>query len=133
STDKGANSEPVQSTLVQVDTSAPTAPSLAFSALSNASASGSTVFYRPGAAGGFTVTPSSSDPESGVASYSYPSLGSGWSNSGGVYSFSAAAVDPAEPNNISDTNSAGPTSGPTSFTVSRDASAPTTTLNSNGR
>src|SRR5207244_9343153 len=54
--DKVGNTETVQSTLVQVDTSAPTAPSLACSAFSNASLSGATVFHRPGAAGGFTVT-----------------------------------------------------------------------------
>ena len=41
---------------------------------------------RPGVTGGFTVTGSSTDGGSGVASYSYPSLGSGWSGAG-TYTF----------------------------------------------
>src|SRR5207253_3973532 len=98
---------------------------------SNASVSGSTVYYRSTTSGGFTVTPSSSDSESGVASYAYPSLGTGWTNAGGAYSWATSAADPAEPNNVSATNSAGLTSGPTSFTVTPDATAPTTTPSCN--
>src|SRR5205823_4673659 len=84
--------------------------------------------YNPAAAGGFSVTPSSTDSESGVDHYSYPSLGSGWTGSGGAYSFAAGAADPAEPNNVTATNTAGLTSAPTSFTVTADAGAPSTTI-----
>src|SRR5207244_9970577 len=82
--------------------------------------------------GGFTVTPTSSDGESGVASYAYPSLGAGWTNTGGTYSFDASAADPAEPNDVTATNGAGLTSSATSFTVTRDATAPTTTIACDG-
>ncbi|HEY3183437.1 MAG TPA: Ig-like domain-containing protein, partial [Gaiellaceae bacterium] len=129
--DKVGNVEATRSQLVQIDTSAPSAPSLAFSALTNASATGSTVYFRTGAAGGFTVTGSSVDGESGVASYAYPSLGSGWSG-GGAYTFSAAAVDPVEPLNVTATNNAGLTSATTGFTVTSDGSAPATTAACNG-
>src|SRR5439155_1774587 len=58
----------------QVDTSAPTTPLLTYSGLANVSASGNALSYRPGVAGGFTVTASSS---SGVT-WSFPTLPSGW-------------------------------------------------------
>src|SRR5206468_2062436 len=57
-TDKVGNTETVQSTQIQVDTTAPSAPTFAFSAFTKASATGNTVYYNPAAAGGFTVTPS---------------------------------------------------------------------------
>src|SRR5205823_1340747 len=63
----------------KVDTSAPSAPSLSFGSFTNASTTGSTVYVRTGHAGAFTVTASSSDAETGVSSYGFPSLGSGWS------------------------------------------------------
>src|SRR5207248_9082149 len=84
------------SATVKVDTSVPSAPDLAFSSLSNASVSGQTVYFRGGAAGGFTVTPTSSDAESGVASYGFPALASGWTETSGAYSFDASAADPSE-------------------------------------
>ncbi|MDQ2982974.1 MAG: Ig-like domain-containing protein, partial [Actinomycetota bacterium] len=82
--------------------------------------------------GSFDVTGSSSDGQSGIASYSFPGLGSGWSGSQSgatkTYDFTASAVDPSEPNNVTATNNAGLTSDPTSFTVSADGSAPATTI-----
>ena len=57
---------------ILVDTTPPSAPTLAFSAFTSAYAAGTTVYFKGGAAGGFTVTPSSTDLQSGVASYSYP-------------------------------------------------------------
>ena len=130
--DKVGNTTATASTPVQIDTTAPTTPALSFSALTNASASGPTVYYRSSAAGGFTVNATSSDPESAVASYAYPSLGSGWSNTAGAYSFAAGAVQPLSASNVTATNNAGLTSAPAPFTVLRDDSAPTTAIRCNG-
>ena len=64
----------------EVDTSAPAAPSLGFGSFTNASVTGSTVFFRSGVAGGFTrhrhlvATPSP-----GIASPTFPALGADWS------------------------------------------------------
>src|SRR5207302_3583235 len=111
-------------------------PNLALSAGSNAYVSGSTVYFRSGGAGSFDLTPTSTDNESGVASYSFPNLGFGWSRtlSGGTatYSFASSAADPTEPNNVTATNNAGLTSGATSFTVTADGTAPSTSIQCNG-
>ena len=131
-TDAVGNAETAQSQTVRIDATAPTAPALAFSAFSNAVATGTDVFYNPALAGGFTVTPSSTDGESGVSSYSLPPLGSGWSESAGAYTFAAAAADPVEPLSVTATNGSGLTSAPTSFTVSADSTAPASTATCNG-
>jgi hypothetical protein len=131
--DKVGNLETTKSQLVQVDTTAPSAPSLALGGTSGGAAvSGGTLYFNPASSGGFTVTPTSTDAESGVATYAYPSLGSGWTSTNGAYSFTAGAADPAEPNNVTATNNAGLTSTPTSFTVTADSSAPATTITCNG-
>ncbi len=136
STDNVGNSESVGSQLVQVDTSAPGAPGLSLSAGANAFVSGSTVYFRSGAAGSFDLSASTSDSESGVASYSFPALGSGWSASGSdpsrTYSFDASAVDPSEPNDVTATNNAGLASSASSFTVTADGTAPSVTLDDPG-
>src|SRR5205085_8252400 len=114
----------------------PGAPSLTLSAGANAYTSGSTVYFRSGAAGSFDVTASSTDSESGIVSYAFASLGSGWSPSGSdpsrTYSFTGSAVDPAEPNDVTVTNNAGLTSSPTSFTVTADGTPPSVTLDDPG-
>jgi len=115
--DNVGNVESVHTRTIQVDDTAPSAPTLAFSGFTGAHATGSTVYFRPGSSGGFTVTPSSTDAQSGVASYSYPSLGTGWSRSGGDYTFDPSAGDPAEPNDVTAQNNAGLTSAATSFAV----------------
>src|SRR5207248_10165465 len=74
-TDKVGNVESTRSQLVQVDTTAPSAPALTISPVVGTALTGSTVFYNPAAAGSFTVDASSTDHESGVASYTYPALG----------------------------------------------------------
>src|SRR3712207_8947349 len=66
--------------------------------------SGSTIYFRPGTAGGFTVAASSEDAETGIASTSFPALGLGWSNTGGEYAYAADAVDQAEPNDVTATD-----------------------------
>ncbi|HEU4840416.1 MAG TPA: chitobiase/beta-hexosaminidase C-terminal domain-containing protein, partial [Ilumatobacteraceae bacterium] len=123
--DAVGNAETVGSQLLQIDDSKPTTPTLAFSAPTNAHWDGSVLWFRAGAAGGFTVTPNSSDPQSGVSAYHYPALGSGWSNIGGAYTFAAGAADPTEPNDVTAENAAGLVSDPTSFTVTADGAAPT--------
>ncbi len=110
--DAVGNAEAAGSQLLQIDDSKPTTPTLAFSAPTNAHWDGSVLWFRAGAAGGFTVTPSSSDPQSGVATYHFPALGSGWSNAGGDYTFAAGAADPAEPNDVTAENAAGLVSDP---------------------
>ncbi|MDQ2982128.1 MAG: chitobiase/beta-hexosaminidase C-terminal domain-containing protein, partial [Actinomycetota bacterium] len=130
--DKVGNVETVQSQSIQIDTTKPSAPGLSIGSFTNAAVNGGIVYFRASAAGSFDVTASSSDAESGVASYTFPSLGSGWSGSqSGVtdtYSFSSSAADPAEPNNVTATNNAGLTSDPTSFTVTADGTAPSSSI-----
>jgi hypothetical protein len=130
--DNVGNVESVKSRTIQVDTTAPSAPTFAFSGFTNAHATGSTVYFRPASSGGFTVTPSSTDAQSGVASYAFPSLGSGWTRSGGGYGFNASAGDPAEPNNVTATNNAGLTSAGASFTVTADSTAPASSMQCDG-
>src|SRR5205085_1646003 len=94
-----------------------------FSGFTNAVASGNTVFFKAGAAGGFTVTPASTDAESDVASYAYPALGTGFSNTGGAYTFGGSAA--TQSGAVTATNNAGVTSSGTTFTARADATAPT--------
>lgn len=115
--------------IVKVDTSAPTVPTLSFSALSNVSVTGSTVYYRSTASsGGFTVKVTPADSESGIASYSFPNLGGGWTPSGSAdtRTYSWGAANP--PTNsgsltVTATNNAGQTSS-ASFTLAADATGP---------
>ena len=108
---------------VMVDTSAPTAVSLAYSAPTNAFQTGGTVYFRQGAAGGFTVTATSTDPQSGVVSTTYPGLGSGWSHTAGDYTFNSSATAPGGAQTVTVTNGAG-LSSTASFTVVGDSTAP---------
>ncbi|MEK6275346.1 MAG: Ig-like domain-containing protein [Actinomycetota bacterium] len=133
--DNAGNVESFSTRTFVYDSSAPSAPSLGFSALTNASATGQTIFFRSGAAGGFTVSASSSDPDSGISGYGFPALGAGWSGSqSGAsydYSFNAGATNPVEPNNVSAQNTAGLSSS-TSFTVTPDGLAPVTSIACDG-
>jgi len=134
-TDNAGNVESYSSRTFVFDSSAPSVPSLSFSSLTNASATGQTVFFRPGVGGGFRVTASASDPDSGISGYAFPALGSGWSGSqSGAdydYTFAAGAGDPAEPNDVTAQNNAGLTSS-ASFTVTPDSAAPTTSIACDG-
>src|SRR5205823_4397145 len=122
-------------TTVKVDTTAPVAPAVSFSGLSNGNtyASGSTLYYRPSAGGTFTVVAGgASDPETGIkagnAGYSFSALVGfisavqsgnavavtfdGSSNGGGAQSVSAVS-------------NAGVAAAATAFTLTPDAGAPT--------
>ncbi len=130
-TDNVGNTASVASSPILVDTTVPSAPALAFGSFSNAYASGTTVYFKGGAAGGFTVTPTSTDSESGIASYSYPGLGGGaWSQTNGVYTFTSAAT--TQTGSVTATNGAGTTGAGTSFTAQIDSAAPTSTITCNG-
>ena len=110
-----------------VDTTAPTAPGLSYSATSNVYASGDTLYYRAGTAGGFTVTADSSDAESGV-SYGFPTLPTGWSVSGTgasrTYTYTANPTAPTGNQDVTATNGAGLTAS-TAMTFTADTTAPT--------
>src|SRR5205085_5168147 len=118
------------------DTTAPSAPSLSFGSFANASATGTTVYVRQGAAGGFTVTGTSSDAESGIDHLTFASgLGSGWTGGGadssspytGAYTFSAAAAAPSGSQDVTATNGWALTSASTPFTVVADTTPPSVT------
>ena len=51
-------------------------------------AAGDLPFWAPGA---FSGQPFLADAQSGVSSYTYGALGTGWSNVNGAYSFSSSA------------------------------------------
>jgi len=119
----------------KVDGSAPTTPSLLFTGFSNVAAAGSTVYFRPGTNGSFTVTAASSDPQSGVASYSFPGV-PGFTAAGSgphrTYVSSNTGTTAAGPLTITATNAAGLSSGAASFSLVPDASTPTLTVRCNG-
>ena len=131
--DNVGNISGVSSQIVKLDTTAPNAPTgLTFSSPSHAywPGSGTTVFFQGGVAGGFTVAASgSTDAQSGLAGYTYPSLGSGWSNTGGAYSFTNSAG--TQTGSVTAQNNAGLTSAGTSFTAQVDSSAPTSSVTCN--
>ena len=110
-----------------VDTTAPSAPTgFTFSGLSNAyyPGAGSTVYFKGGAAGGFTATASgATDADTGVSGYNYGAIaGTGWANAAGAYTFTAAS--PTGTGAVTATNNAGLTGSSTSFTAQVDSTAP---------
>ncbi len=117
--------------VVKVATTGPSAPSLAYSAMTNTYAAGNTVYYRSTAASGsFTVTATSTDTTSGIASYAFPALGTGWASAAGalgVNTYSWSSAGPAAPGakTVTATNNAGATSPTTTFTPTADTTAPT--------
>jgi hypothetical protein len=120
--------------VVKIDSAPPAVPTLAFSALTNTYPSGATIYYRPGAASGtFTVTAASSDPISGITSYTFPSLGAGWTvtGSGSTRTYSWSGPNPntsSGPFAVTATNGAGLTSSGSNasnpFTLTADSTAP---------
>jgi hypothetical protein len=116
---------------IKVDNTAPSTPTLAISSPVNSywSGSGSTVYYRSGAASGsFVVTGSSTDAQSGIASYSYPAAGTNWTSTPGAlgvntYSWSGAPAAPGTLN-VTSTSNAGTASAGSPLTFVADATAP---------
>jgi Ice-binding-like/Chitobiase/beta-hexosaminidase C-terminal domain/Bacterial Ig-like domain len=131
--DKVGNQTTYVSPDVKVDATAPPAPVLTFSAPTNAywSGTGSTVFYRPGAAGGgFQITAASPDTTAGISGYAFPTLPTGWSSTAGgtgVRSYTWSAANPVAPSGaqtVTATNYAGREASST-FTATPDSTAPT--------
>src|SRR5260221_7612367 len=119
-TDNVGNADSV-STVVKVDTTAPSAPSatgFSFNSLTNAYWPGSTsdtIYLKGGASGGFTVSGSgSTDGDTGINSYNYGAVaGTGWSNAAGAYTF--AATSPTGTGAVTATNNAALTHPATNF------------------
>ncbi len=117
---------------VKLDTSAPSAPSLTFTGgvHSYYPGAGSTIYFQGGASGGFTVGASgSADAQSGLAGYTFPALGSGWSNAAGAYSFNSSAA--TQSGSITAQNGAGLSSAGVGFTAQSDAAAPNASVTCN--
>ncbi|HLL65167.1 MAG TPA: LamG-like jellyroll fold domain-containing protein, partial [Micromonosporaceae bacterium] len=114
---------------IKVDTTAPSAPTLAFSALSNTYPVGMTVYYKSAeTTGSFTATAAAADLASGIASYAFPALGTNWTSTPGatgVHTYSWTGV-PAAPGtkNITATSNAGATSTGTAVTLVADDNPP---------
>jgi hypothetical protein len=119
----------------KVDVTPPQTPNLLFTGLLNAGADGNVVYYRPSTTGSFTVTAAASDAESGVTTYSFPTIpgftqvGSGASR---TYNFSSPVTPPVGPLLVTATNPEGFTSPAASFTVAPDPSPPRLTVRCNG-
>ncbi|ADG73983.1 Laminin G sub domain 2 [Cellulomonas flavigena DSM 20109] len=116
---------------VKVDTVPPFAPSLTFSGFSSTawSGTGSTVHYRSAApSGAVTLTATASDTASGIATYVFPTLGSGWTSTPGgtgvvTYRWTGTPAGPGT-RTVTATDRAGNTSAPAPFTLVADDEAP---------
>ncbi|MGZ4792339.1 MAG: tandem-95 repeat protein, partial [Ilumatobacteraceae bacterium] len=131
--DTVGNSTTYTSPDIKVDTSVPTTPSLVFSAFTKAywSGSGTTVFYNSstGISGSFTATATATDTTSGILSYAWPALGTGWTSTPGAlgvntYSWTPVPTAPAT-KTVTATNNASSTSLTSPFTLTGDAVIPT--------
>jgi hypothetical protein len=131
-TDNVGNAATIVSQTIVVDRTAPAAPVLAFSALTGGMyypGTGTTLFFRPSVPGGFTLTATADDPDTGIAGYTFPSpLAIGWTTAGSgaerTYTFAAGAAPPGA-RTVTATNGAGIASAPAQFTVTADTIAPT--------
>ncbi len=117
---------------IKVDTTAPAAPTLGFTAFSNTywPGSGTTVYYRSTAtSGSVTTTATTTDVTSGILSYAFPGLGTNWTSTPGAlgvstYSWSGAPAAPGA-KTVTATNNAGLASANAPFTMTADDAAPT--------
>ncbi|HWH11110.1 MAG TPA: chitobiase/beta-hexosaminidase C-terminal domain-containing protein [Solirubrobacteraceae bacterium] len=122
------------STIVKVDTTAPSPPTITLSgATGNTFINGATVYTNPqtGNSGGFTATATSADSESGIQGITFPTL-AGFTGGGGTttsspytttYAWPAAATA-SGPQTVTATDNAGLTDTNT-FTVTPDTAPPT--------
>jgi hypothetical protein len=119
----------VASGTAKVDLAGPTAPALTFSALTNARAAGSTVYYRPSVSGSFTATASSTDSGSGVSGYTFGTAPT-WTVTGSganrTYAWTSSSTNPG-PIGVFASDVAGNSGTATSFTPTPDSTLPTTT------
>jgi hypothetical protein len=131
-TDNVGNAATIVSQTIMVDRTPPAAPVLSFSALTGGTyypGTGATLFFRPSVPGGFTLTATAADADTGIAGYTFPSpLAAGWTTAGSgadrTYTFAAGAAPPgARP--VTATNGAGIASSAATFTVAADTIAPT--------
>ena len=129
------NSATYTSPDIKIDTSAPAAPALTFSAPTNAywGSSSSTLYYRAAASSGaFTVTAATTDTDSGIDDYTFPTLPAAWSASpgaAGVRTYSWSAASPTAPSgaqNVTAKNNAASSSPATAFTMVSDVTTPAT-------
>jgi hypothetical protein len=116
------------STTVKVDTTAPSAPTLTPSVTGSAYQNGSgPVFYKSTGTGSFTLVANSTDADTGIASYQFPTLGTGWTSSGSgntrTYSFASGATSPGI-QSVTATNGIGTAGAASNFTVTADSTAP---------
>ncbi|HMH58850.1 MAG TPA: LamG domain-containing protein [Galbitalea sp.] len=113
------------SSSVKVDTTPPVTPTLTFSALSNCDYTAGVLTYNFN--GGFfqqnrfTVKMTTTDTTSGIASYTFPTLGTGWSSTGTgntrTYTFTTNAVASGT-ETVTATNNAG-TNGTATFILAQ--------------
>ncbi len=121
------------STTVMVDKTAPTTPGLTFSGLSGNvfyKSASNALYFSPSSGGAFTVTASSTDPDSGIKTFNFsPLAANGFTEtqtSGqNVYTFGASATQPASAPTISITNNAGGVSASATYSLIADATGPT--------
>ncbi|HXY84198.1 MAG TPA: Ig-like domain-containing protein [Gaiellaceae bacterium] len=131
--DNVGNEEAVGSQTILFDTTPPTGPTLTLTENPNSAGqyvSGTTLFYRPGSTGTFRVGAATSDPETGIASVSFPAIanvtGGGSVTSAPYqsdYTWNSTTSDAAS-HNVVATNGSGMTSS-ASFTLTPDSTAPT--------
>ena len=122
------------STIVKVDTTAPSAPALVVSAATGSTAINGTIAYinaQAGKSGGFTVTATTTDSQSGIQKVNFASP-AGFSSGGGddtsspyatTYAWSGA-VAASGSQAVTSYNNAGVTAA-TNFSVAPDTTAPT--------
>ncbi len=131
-TDNVGNQASVSTTVI-VDTSAPSTPALTFSGLSSNTyykTSTNALYFRPSAGGTFTVAAASTDPDTGIKSYSFSPLSSNGfteaQNGGTVsYTFGESATQPATAPTITAASNAGATSAAATYSLIADTTGPT--------
>jgi len=130
--DRVGNVEAVGSQQILLDGTPPTGPTLTLTenpASGAQFASGTTLFYRPGASGTFRVSAATADAETGIASVSFPAVAN-VTGGGAVasspyemdYTWGASTSDAAA-HSVGATNGAGAFSS-SSFTLAPDSTAP---------